>query len=76
MVRTQGEVMQTFTLQLTAADVDVLLIALIDADSGLRQAISNERQCTNNTDTIDTLQRDRTRIEGIMHQLKKQKEQQ
>lgn len=68
--------MQTFTLQLTAADVDVLLIALIDADSGLRQAISNERQCTNNTDTIDTLQRDRTRIEGIMHQLKKQKEQQ
>jgi hypothetical protein len=67
--------MKTYTLQLTPADLDVLLIALIDHGTGLRRAIRNERRCTNNTDTIDRLSSDRARVEIIMHQLKKQEEQ-
>jgi hypothetical protein len=68
--------MRTFTLQLTDNDLDVLLIALIDNHSRLRDAISNERQCTNNADTIETLTWHRIRIADIMLQLKKQREQQ
>lgn len=68
--------MQEFTLKLSEADLDVLQIALIDHHAELSGAIRNERLCTNNTDTIERFNSDKTRIEVIMHQLKKQKEQQ
>jgi hypothetical protein len=68
--------MRTFTLQLTDNDLDVLLIALIDNHSRLRDAIYDERLCTNNEDTLEILRCDRNRTEGILDQLKKQKEQQ
>ena len=68
--------MNTYELQLTAADLDVLQIALIDYGTGLRRAIRNERRCTNNTDTIERLTSDRARVEMMMHQLKKQEAQQ
>ena len=67
--------MQEFTLKLTDTDLDVLQIALIDYDTGLRRAIRNERRCTNNTDTIERFRSDKNRIELIMHQLKIQEEQ-
>ena len=68
--------MKTFTLKLTDNDLDVLLIALIDNHSRLRDAIYDERLCTNNEDTLEILRRDRNRTEGILDQLKKQKEEQ
>ena len=68
--------MQEFTLKLSEADLDVLQIALIDYRAALSGAIRNERLCTNNTDTIERFRSDKNRIEVIIHQLKKQKEQQ
>jgi hypothetical protein len=68
--------MRTFTLQLTDNDLDVLLIALIDNHSRLRDAIYDERLCTNNEDTLEILRFNRNRTESILDQLKKQKEQQ
>jgi hypothetical protein len=77
MVRTGGEVMNTFTLSaLNIFDVTLLLSSLIDTDCNLREAIENERLCTNNEDTIHVLQMDRKRIEYITYELKRQLEQQ
>ena len=66
--------MNTFTLQLTDNDLDVLLIALIDHEMALKAAIADERVCTNNADTIETLTWHRIRIVDIMLQLKQQQE--
>jgi len=65
--------MKTYTLQLTDNDLDVLLIALIDNHSRLRDAIYDERLCTNNEDTLEILRSDRNRTESILDQLKKQR---
>lgn len=64
--------MQEFTLKLSREDLDVLLIALIDEQLRLLDAIRNERVCSNNSDTIEKLQSDRTRIDGIRNQLSQQ----
>jgi hypothetical protein len=64
--------MTIFELKISSACLDVLLVALIDRDQALSQAIKDERVCTNNSDTIELLRSDRTRIEGIIHQLSTQ----
>ena len=64
--------MQEFTLKLSREDLDVLLIALIDEQLRLLDAIRDERVCSNNSDTIEKLQSDRTRIDGIRNQLSQQ----
>lgn len=67
--------MQEFTLKLSSADLDVLLIALIDEQAQLLQDIRNERLCSNNSDTIENFRSERTRIDGIIHQLNRQRNQ-
>jgi len=67
--------MMEFTLKLSRADLDALLIALIDGQLRLLEAIRNERQCSNNSDTIEKLQNSRTRIDGIRNQLSQQEQQ-
>jgi hypothetical protein len=65
---------KTYQLELSGNDLDVLLIALIDHEMALKAAISDERVCTNNADTIETLTWHRIRIVDIMLQLKQQQE--
>lgn len=64
--------MMEFTLKLSREDLDVLLIALIDEQLRLLDAIRDERVCSNNSDTIERLHSDRTRIDAIRNQLSQQ----
>jgi hypothetical protein len=64
--------MNTYTLQLSNADLSVMFASLIDEELALKTAIANERLCTNNEDTIASLWHDLIRIDSIKEQLIKQ----
>lgn len=50
--------------------VDALLIALIDRTWALINDVTNERLCTNNSDTIETLQKERERVEWMIEMIR------
>ena len=68
--------MKTYTLKLAKADRDALMNALLDYDAALKTATANERQCSNNGDTIDFFSWQRIHVADIMLQIKQQEKEQ
>lgn len=60
-------------LEINETDCALLLDAIVERRFGLRDAINNERKCTNNTDTIATLERQYTEFGELADRIKSEK---